>query len=154
MKRVVAGAVLALLVLPGVAFAGSSADAALGLGAFAALGTILLGAALFGGQTAVAAPAPVVEPPAVYAPPPVAYGPPPLVYGPPPVVYGPPPAVYAPPPVVYAPPPVVYRPARPRPVYSPAPGYGYRHDAYGSFGRHDRRQEHRLSPRHGEWWRH
>ena len=96
------------LMLPGMAWAGSSTDAALGLGAFAALGTLLLGAAVLS-QPAVAAPAPVVvEPPA----PPVVYAPPP------PVVYPPPPPVaYAPPPpVIYAPaPPVVGRPCADRP---------------------------------------
>jgi hypothetical protein len=121
MKRVLAIALLALMLVPGVAFAGSSTDAALGLGAFAALGTLLLGAAMFGGQAAVAAPAP----PAIYAPPPAVYESP--------AVYAPPPAVYAPPPVVYrpAPPAVVYGP---RAVYSPAPVYGHRH---GSYVRHD-----------------
>jgi hypothetical protein len=109
MKRVLALVLIAMVVtLPGLAWAGSSTDAALGLGAFAALGTILLGAAALS-HGAIIAP-----PPVVYAPPPppaVVYGPPP----PPPVVYPPPPPVYAPaPPVVYAPPPVVYAP---RPAY-------------------------------------
>ena len=44
MKRVLAVALIAMVLLPGVASAGSSTDAALGLGAFAALGTLLLGA--------------------------------------------------------------------------------------------------------------
>ncbi len=117
MKRVAAAALVAILLLPGLAFAGSSNDAALALGAFAALGTILLGANALS-HAAVAPPPPVVveppAPPVVYAPAPP---PPPVVYAPaPPVVYAPPPpVVYAPPPrVVYAPPPVVYAPA---PVY-------------------------------------
>jgi hypothetical protein len=132
MKRVVAVALLAMLLLPGVAFAGSSTDAALGLGAFAALGTLLLGATLFGGHAAVAAPAPV------YAPPPAVYAPPPAVYAPP-IVYAPPP----PPAVVYrpVPPPVVYGP---RAVYSPAPRYDYRHGAYV-------RPDHRPYTRPGYW---
>jgi hypothetical protein len=116
MKRVVAVVLIAMLMLPGMAWAGSSTDAALGLGAFAALGTLLLGAAVLT-HPAIVAPAP----PVVYAPPPVVYAPPPLVvYAPPP----PPPVVYAPAPrVVYGPPPV---------VYAPAPVYGYRfHGRYG-----------------------
>lgn len=120
MKRVLAVVLIAMLMLPGMAWAGSSRDAALGLGAFAALGTILLGAAALSG--AVLAPPPVVAapPPVVYEPPPAVYAPPP----PPPVVYAPPPVVYAPapPPVVYAPPPPVYGP----PVY----GRGYDHRPY------------------------
>jgi hypothetical protein len=98
-------AVAGLMLLPGAAFAGSSTDAALGLGAFAVFNQILGGVGIFGRPGVVAAPAPVV-----YAPAPVVYAP------------APPPRVYvAPPPVVYAPaPPVVYAPA-PRVVYAPAP---------------------------------
>jgi hypothetical protein len=109
MRRVVAVTLLVMLLVPGMAWAGSSTDAALGLGAFAALGTILLGAAVLS-QPAIAVPPPVaVAPPPVYAPAPP---PPPVVYAPSPrVVYPPPPVVYAPPAVVYAPPPVVYGPA-------------------------------------------
>ena len=127
MKRVAAIGLIAILLLPGIAWAGSSNDAALALGAFAALGTILLGANALS-HAAVAAPPPVImEPPA----PPVVYAPPP-----PPVVYTPPPpVVYAPAPrVIYVPPPVVYAPA---PVYGYGPyarhryvygyGYGYGH---------------------------
>jgi len=120
MKRVAAVTLIAILLLPGLAFAGSSNDAALALGAFAALGTILLGANALSHAT-VAPPPVVVEPPA----PPVVYAPAPP---PPPVVYAPaPPVVYAPPRVVYAPPPV---------VYAPAPVYRYRHAyAYGPYWR-------------------
>jgi hypothetical protein len=122
MKRVLAIALLTLLLLPGIAFAGSSTDAALALGAFAALGTILMGAAAFG-HPAIAAP-----PPLVYAPPE-----PPAVYAPaPPVVAPPPPVVYAPqPPVVYAPtpPPVVYAPRVHR--HRHYDRYGYAYDDYG-----------------------
>lgn len=126
MKRVLAIALITMLLAPGVASAGSSTDAALGLGAFAALGTILLGAAVFGNPA-------IAAPPVVYAPPPPVYAPPPVVYAPPPPpVYAPPPVVYAPPPpVVYSPPPVVYAP---RPAYGHRPhwryGYGDRHDRY------------------------
>ena len=127
MKRVAAVAFIAILLLPGLAFAGSSNDAALALGAFAALGTILLGANAL--SHAALAPPPVVvappAPPVVYAPAPP---PPSVVYAPaPPVVYAPPRVVYAPPPVVYAPPPV---------VYAPVPVYRYRHVyAYGPYWR-------------------
>jgi hypothetical protein len=120
MKRLVAVALIAMLLLPGVAYAGSATDAALGLGAFAALGTILLGAA------ALSHPAVLAAAPVVYAPPPAAvYVPAPqVVYAPPP----PPQVVYvpaAPPQVVYAPAPqVVYAPV-PQISYAPAPAYGY-----------------------------
>jgi len=140
MKRVLAIALLTMLLLPGIAFAGSATDAALALGAFAALGTILMGAAALG-HPAIAAPPPVVyappEPPAVYAPAPPVVAAPPVVYAPqPPVVYAPPPSVvYAPPPpVAYAPPPVVYAP--------PA----YRHWHYGRYGY--------VYDDHGYHWRH
>jgi len=111
MKKLVgAVAVAGLMLLPGAAFAGSSTDAALGLGAFAVFNQILGGVGIFGRPAVVAAPAPVV-----YAPPPPVY-----VAPPPPVYVTPPPVVYAPPPVVYAPAPrVVYAPALPvivRPV--------------------------------------
>ena len=77
MKRVLAFALIAMLLLPTMAWAGSSTDAALALGAFAALGTILLGAASLSNAA--------VMPPVVVAPPP-----PPAVYAPaPPVVYAP-----------------------------------------------------------------
>jgi hypothetical protein len=135
MKRVMAVALIAMLLLPGAAYAGSGTDAALGLGAFAALGTLLLGAAIFGGHPAVAAPEPVYvpQPPVVYQPAPVYAPPPPVVYAPPPVYAPAPPVVYTPRPVyrqtpVYRPAPV-YRQApvyREAPVYAPAPGhYGY-----------------------------
>jgi hypothetical protein len=106
MKGLAAVALVSLILLPGVAFAGSSTDAALGLGAFAVFNQILGGVGVFGRPTVVVAPAP----PVVYAPPP-------------PVMYAPPP------PVVYGPPPVVYAP--PQPVYVvPRPVYGYRQYAY------------------------
>lgn len=139
MKRVAAAIALAgVLVMPGMARAGSSTDAALGLGAFAVFNQIISGTGVFGGGRTV-----VVERPVVYEPPP------PVVYAPPPpVVYAPRPVYYASPPVYYAPPPVV---VYPQPVYAaPAwcpPGlakqgrcheYGHRHD-YGHghrYGRH------------------
>ncbi|PYM28866.1 MAG: hypothetical protein DMD80_10670 [Candidatus Rokuibacteriota bacterium] len=117
---------MTVILLPGVAFAGSSTDAALGLGAFAVFNQILGGVGIFGRPAVVVAPVP----PVVYAPPaPVVYAPPP------PVVYGPPPVVYAPPQPVY-----VVR----QPVYvTPRPVYGYRQYAY----RHG-------WERHGRWERH
>ncbi len=103
---------------PQLATAGSSTDAALGLGAFAVLNQFLRGETIFHGfghRQAVV----VQSPPAViYAPPP-----PPVVYYPPPpaVYYAPPPAVY------YAPPPVYYQ-----------HGY-YQYGHYKRHHRHDKR---------------
>ena len=113
MKRVVVVAALIWsLALPGIARAGSSTDAALGLGAFAVFNQILSGTGIFGGGRPV-----VVERPVVVAPPPVVYGPPTYAYAPPAPVYAPPPAV-----VYRTPPAVVYQ--TPPPVYA-APRYGY-----------------------------
>ena len=123
MKRLAAAMALAgVLVVPGMARAGSSTDAALGLGAFAVFNQILGGTGIFGGGRTV-----VVEREVVYAPPP-----------PPRVVYAP-----RPPTVVYAPPPPVYyggyayAPARPVVVY-PQPVYvapRHRHAGYrGHYG--------------------
>lgn len=140
MKRVALVALIGLLLVPGVASAGSSTDAALGLGAFAVLNQVLSGTGVFGiGRQVVVIErhvivAPPSLPPVVYAPPP-----PPVVYAPAPP---PPPVVYAPTSlvVVYpAPPPVVVYPAPPPGVvYAPARGYvydpSYRH--YGQWLRH------------------
>jgi hypothetical protein len=106
-KAVVSAIVVAILslVVCQPSFAGSSTDAALGLGAFAVFNQ------LFGGL-GVARPAVIVQPPVVYAPPP------PVVYAPPPIVYGLPPVVYSPPP----PPVVVY----PNGYAYDAPRYYYR----------------------------
>ena len=125
MKGVAAVALIGSLMLPGVASAGSSTDAALGLGAFAVFNQIMSGTGVFGGGRTV-----VIERPVVYAP-----APPPVVYAPapPPVVYAPPPAVVyqTPPGVVYQTPPgVVYQ--APPVVYGPAPVYGY----YAQYPRH------------------
>jgi len=106
-KKLLALAVVLGLLTPTLAFAGSSTDAALGLGAFAVFNQILAGTGIFGGlygAPVVAAPAPVV-----YAPPP-------------PVVVAPAPVIVAPPPVVYAPAPVVVAPA-PRYYYGPTRVY-------------------------------
>ena len=117
MKRLASLLLLFALVavVPMAAHAGSSTDAALGLGAFAVFNQIIRGETIFHGignppvvrERVVYVPAP--PPPVVYAPPP------PMVYAPPPpMVYAPPPpAYYAPPPVAYAPP--------PPPIYAPAP---------------------------------
>jgi hypothetical protein len=72
MRRVLVMAIVAVLLLPGVALAGSATDAALALGAFAVVNQIISGTGIFGGvPAAVAVPAP-----AYVAPPP----PPPVVY--------------------------------------------------------------------------
>ena len=134
MKRLAAVALMTVILLPGVAFAGSSTDAALGLGAFAVFNQILGGVGVFGRPVVFAPASPVVyapSPPVVYAPPPVVYAPPP------PIVYGPPTVLYAPPP-----PQPVY--VVPQPVYvSPRPVYGYRRYAY-----------HHGWEKHGRWDRH
>ena len=120
MKRVVVvAALIGTLALPSLARAGSSTDAALGLGAFAVFNQILSGTGIFGGGRPV-----VIERPVVVAPPPVVYAPPVPVYAPPAYGYAPPAPVYAPPPaVVYRTPPAVVYQAPPR-VYAP-PRYGY-----------------------------
>jgi PXPV repeat (3 copies) len=106
MKRLAAVALLSVVLLPGVAFASSATDAALGLGAFAVFNQILGGVGIFGAaRPVVVAPAPVVVAP----PPPVYVAPAPPVY------YAPPRPVYvAPAPVYVAPRPVVvYRKVHP-----------------------------------------
>lgn len=100
MKRVAAAALFAMVLLPGVASAGASTDAALGLGAFAVFNQILGGVGIFGRPAVVAQPVVVAPPPPVYVPPP------PVYYAPQPVYIAPPPpvAVYeAPAPVYYYP---------------------------------------------------
>ncbi len=97
MKTVVALALVAALLAPGVVFADASTDAALALGAFAVFNQILAGQTVFQGFGTHRDPVVVHQPPAaVYPPPP----PPAVYYAPPPVVY------YAAPP----PPPVVTYP--------------------------------------------
>jgi hypothetical protein len=96
MKRAIIFASLLALLIPGAAFAGSSTDAALGLGAFAVFNQIISGTGVFG----VFAPAP--RP--VYLPAP----PPPVA---PPVVVQP---QYYP---VYVPAPIYHAPVHYRPVY-------------------------------------
>lgn len=118
MERLSGLLALAGIVVLGVtpAFAGSSTDAALGLGAFAVFNQILSGSGVFGaGRPAV------------------------VVQQPPAVIYSPPPAV------VYSPPPVVYAPAPPPPVYyvpAPTPVYAYPYPAYPHFRAHRWRHRH------------
>jgi len=133
MKRFALAVMLAVLLLPGVALAGSATDAALGLGAFAVFNQILSGTGLFG---AVATPTPaVVASPPVYAPAPVYVTPPAPVYVTPvrpvyatpvrPIYVTPPAPLYVAPP----PPPVAYYPA-PRVYYRPRYAYGRRHHGW------------------------
>jgi hypothetical protein len=129
MKRAAAAVLIAMLLVPGVALAGSSTDAALGLGAFAVFNQILSGTGIFGlGRSVVAAP-PVYAPQPVYARQPV--------YAPQPVYVVPPPIVVAPRPVfVHRYPGPVYYQSRAR--YVPAPpawGHGWHGRAYG-YDRH------------------
>jgi hypothetical protein len=104
MKKLLAVALVLIVLTPALAFAGSSTDAALGLGAFAVFNQILSGTGIFGGLV-VAPPPPVV----VVHPAPVVYAPPPqvVIVQPAPVYVGPRGGYYAPAPV--------YRHA-PRPV--------------------------------------
>jgi len=95
MKKLTIFAILLALLVPGAAFAGSSTDAALGLGAFAVFNQIISGTGVFGAF------APAPRP--VYLPAP----PPPVT----PVVVQP---QYYP---VYAQPPVYHAPVHYRPVY-------------------------------------
>jgi hypothetical protein len=106
MKKLIALVVAVAVLMPGLAFAGASTDAALGLGAFAVFNQILGGVGIFHRGPVVAAP---------------------------PVVYAPPPPVYAPARVIVAPPPPVYVPAprvivKPYPVYVPAPRHVVVHE--------------------------
>jgi len=105
MKKLAAAVMVLALLVPGAAFAGSSTDAALGLGAFAVFNQIISGTGIFGGYRAAAQPvvvaAPVQERVVVreYVP----------VYVQPQPVYVPPPQPYYAPVYYYAP---AYAPAR------------------------------------------
>lgn len=128
MKRLAAVALLSVvLLLPGVAFASSATDAALGLGAFAVFNQILGGVGIFGAaRPVVVAPAPVVVAP----PPPVYVAPaPPVYYAPPrPVYVAPAPVYVAPVPVYVAPRPVVvYRKVHPHANWRPHHAGHWRH---------------------------
>lgn len=100
MKRMIAMVLAAAVLMPAAAFAGSSTDAALGLGAFAVFNQMLGGVGVF--QRYQAPP-----PPVIVAPPP----PPPVVYQHP--YYPPAPVYVVPAPVYYAPAPVVIYRQRP-----------------------------------------
>jgi len=101
MKKLLAVALILIVLSPALAFAGSSTDAALALGAFAVFNQVLSGTGVFGGFLG--------HQPVVVAPPP------------PVPIYQPEPDVYAPPP------PVVVAP--PAPVFVPRGGY-YPHGGY------------------------
>ena len=118
MKRLALAATIAVLLLPGVARAGSATDAALGLGAFAVFNQIISGTGIFGGL----APRPVVV-----APQPVVVAPPPPVYAPRPVVVAPPPPVYVQPAPVYVYPKHPHKYYRARAYH----GHGWKHDGRG-----------------------
>lgn len=94
MKTLVAVAMLLAMLVPGVAFAGASTDAALGLGAFAVFNQIISGTGIFGAFHPAPGPV-VVAPPVqervvvreyhpVYVQPPVYYAHPPVHYYAPP----------------------------------------------------------------------
>ena len=134
MKKLIGLGLALVLLSPVAAFAGSSTDAALGLGAFAVFNQILGGVGIFGGPRPApvyAAPAPVVyapPPPPVYvAPAPVYVAAAPVYVAPAPVYFVPPPVVVVPrpvvmrPPVIVTPAPVFYHPVHPVPVAHPHP---------------------------------
>jgi hypothetical protein len=111
MKKLLAVALVLIVLSPALAFAGSPADAALGLSAFAVFNQILSGTGIFGGlvgrqAVVVAPPTPVT----IYQPAPVVYAPPP------PVVVVRPAPVFAPRGGYYAPAPVYRHAPRPVPV--------------------------------------
>ena len=87
MKIVATALMIALLLIPGVALAGSD-DAALALGAFAVFNQIISGTGIFAGVAPV-----VVAPQRVYVAPPPVYAPAPVYVAPPPVFVAPPPVV-------------------------------------------------------------
>ena len=104
MKKLIALVIAVAVLMPGLAFAGASTDAALGLGAFAVFNQILGGVGIFHRGPVVAAPAFVVPPPPIYAPAPVVVAPPPA---------------YVPAPRVVV---------KPYPVYVPAPRHVVVHE--------------------------
>ena len=118
MKKCLAVAVVLVLLSPALAFAGSSTDAALALGAFAVFNQIISGTGVFGGIVG----RPAIAAPVVYAPPAPA-----VVYAPPP------PVVYAPPPVVIAPAPPVFVAPAPPVIVAP---HGYYAPVYRKVPRH------------------
>ena len=147
MKRLGTALIVAVLpLLPASAWAGSSTDAALGLGAFAVFNQILGGTGIFAGLTPArpvyAAPAPVYVAP----PPPVYVQPAPIVVAPRPVYVMPRPVYVTPRPVYVAPRPVYVAPrpvyVAPRPVYvAPRPVVVYR--SAGPAHGHGQHRDHR-----------
>jgi len=140
MKKLAVAVLAVVLMWPGVVFAGSATNAALGLGAFAVFNQFLGGVGVFGGF----APAPPVYAAPVY-PAPVFAAPAP-VFGPAPVIVAPAPVFAAPAPVVVAPAPIfvaaaprvvvarpvvvaprIVRPFHPVPVYHSRPVLGHPH---------------------------
>ena len=101
MKKLIAVVLAAAVLMPAAAFAGSSTDAALGLGAFAVFNQMLGGVGIFQRYQAPPPPVIVVPPP----PPPVVYRYP--YYAPAPVYAYPAPVYVVPAPAYYAPAPVV-----------------------------------------------
>ena len=96
-KAIVLASLLALI--PGAAFAGSSTDAALGLGAFAVFNQMIAGTGIFGVFAPPVPRAVVVQPPVapVLVPAPVIVPPPVIVHEYRPVYVQPPVYYYAPP---------------------------------------------------------
>lgn len=128
MKTLVAVAVSLAMLVPGAAFAGSSTDAALGLGAFAVFNQIISGTGVFGGFHQPHVPVVVAPPPPVVVYPPVHQRV--IVHE-----YHP---VYAHPYVHYAPPPVYHAPARRVYVIKErgwSPPHHGRHGHRGHYGR-------------------
>ncbi len=101
MKKLIAVVFAAVVMMPAAAFAGSSTDAALGLGAFAVFNQMLGGVGMFQRYQAPPPPVVVAPPP----PPPVVYPYP--YYAPAPVYAYPAPVYVVPAPTYYAPAPVV-----------------------------------------------
>jgi hypothetical protein len=124
MRKVAAAIMVLALLVPGAAFAGSSTDAALGLGAFAVFNQIISGTGIFGGYRPAAQPvvvaAPVQERVIVreFYP----------VYVQPQPVYVPAPPPYDAP-VYYAP---AYAPARV--IVVKERGWGHRKGQHGQYG--------------------
>jgi len=126
MRKLAAAVMVLALLVPGAAFAGSSTDAALGLGAFDVFNQIISGRGIFGGYRPAAQPV-VVAPPVQERVVVREYYP---VYVQPQPVYVPPPPVYYAP-VYYAP---AYAPARV--IVVEERGWGHRKRQHGQYGYH------------------
>ena len=117
MKKLAAAVMVLALLVPGAAFAGSSTDAALGLGAFAVFNQIISGTGIFGGYRPAAQPI-VVAPPVQERV----------------VVREYYPVYVQPQPVYVSPPPVYYAPARV--IVVKERGWGHRKGQHGQYGYH------------------